>query len=112
RAHRCRSPRCGARGMTRALRRYASLHKQSLASAAGRLAAQPVATLMTVLVIGIALALPAGLRVLVGNAASVAAHWDGAADFSAYLDADATGERAHALAADIEQRTDIEHVRL
>jgi len=98
--------------MMRALRRYSSLHAQSFASAAARLAAQPVATLMTVLVISIALALPAGLRVLVGNASAVAGSWDGAVDFSAYLEAGVTAERARQIAADVEQRPDVEAVRL
>lgn len=98
--------------MIRGLRHYFSLHAQSFASAVDRLAGQPVATLLTLLVIGIALALPAGLRVLVGNASAVAGNWESAADFSAYLDADATAERARELAAEIEQRADVESVQL
>lgn len=98
--------------MIRGLRHYFSLHAQSFASAVDRLAGQPVATLLTLLVIGIALALPAGLRVLVGNAAAVAGNWESAADFSAYLDADATAERARELAAEIERRADVVSVQL
>src|SRR5690606_6934315 len=103
RAPRLRQRRAGGTGvMTRALRRYASLHAKSLASAVGRLAGQPVATLLTVLVIAIALALPAGLRVLVGNAAAVAGSWQGAADFSAYLEPDITADRAREIAGVVE----------
>ncbi len=98
--------------MMRALRHYSSLHAQSLSSAAARLAAQPFATLLTVLVISIALALPAGLRVLVGNASAVAGSWDGAADFSAYLAAEVTVERAREIVADVERHPDVEAVRL
>ena len=51
--------------MLKATRRYFELHLQNLVGAVGRLARQPFATTLTVLVIAIALALPAGLRVLV-----------------------------------------------
>ncbi len=53
------------------MRRYFDLHLQNLLGACGRLARQPFATLLTVLVIAIALALPAGLRVLVNNAGAL-----------------------------------------
>lgn len=98
--------------MTRRLRRYLSLHAQSFGSAAASLARQPIATLMTVLVIAIALALPAGLRVLVGNASSVVGSWDTAVDFSVYLAPGVAPERAREIAAEIERRADVEAVRL
>ena len=44
------------------LRHYLALHRQNLLDALRRLASQPFASLLTVLVIAIALALPAGLR--------------------------------------------------
>ena len=56
-------------------RRYLDLHRQSLTGSVRRLAGQPLATLMTLLVIAIALALPAGLRVLVSNLGAVSASW-------------------------------------
>jgi cell division transport system permease protein len=98
--------------MTRGLHHYSALHAQSFAGAVDRLARQPFATAMTVLVIAVALALPAGLRVLVGNVAALTGDWQGAADFSAYLAADVGDERAREIADEIERRDDVENVRL
>ncbi len=67
------------------MRRYFDLHLQNLLGACGRLARQPFATLLTVLVIAIAMALPAGLRVLVNNAGALSAEWQSAADFTVYF---------------------------
>lgn len=98
--------------MSRAVRRWASLHVKSLASALERLAREPVATTMTVLVIAIALALPSGLRVLVGNASALSSGWQGAADFGVYLGPGTDEARARALADQIAGRPDVDHVDL
>jgi len=98
--------------MSRAVRRWASLHAQSLASAAGRLAREPVATAMTVLVIAIALALPSGLRVLVENASALSSGWQGAADFGVYLEPGVDEARARALAEQLAARPDVAGVDL
>ena len=45
-----------------ALQHYLALHRQNAGDALRRLGSQPFATLLTVLVIAIAMALPAGLR--------------------------------------------------
>ncbi len=93
--------------MTGALKRYATLHAQNGLSALGRLVRQPVATAMTVMVIAIALALPGGLRVLVGNAAALSAAWEHAADFTVYLRLETSEQQATELAATIEARPDV-----
>jgi cell division transport system permease protein len=93
-------------------RRYLTLHAQGFVGAAGRLARQPFATTLTVLVIAIALALPAGLKVLIDNVGALSASWEGAADFSVYLGLDVSKARAEALAGEIEARPDVESVRL
>ncbi len=64
---------------------YLLHHRQMLAAGFGRLRRHPLATLMTVMVIGIALALPAGTLVLVSNAKSVSGTWQGAARISLFL---------------------------
>jgi len=98
--------------MTRALRRWASSHAQSLASAVGRLAREPIGTIMTVLVIAIALALPSGLRVLVANVSVLSSGWQGAADFGVYLRPETDVARARALADEIAARPDVARVDL
>ncbi|HEX6997545.1 MAG TPA: permease-like cell division protein FtsX [Gammaproteobacteria bacterium] len=94
------------------LKRYLALHAQGLVSAAGRIARQPGGALLTVLVIGVALALPGGLRVLVSNADALSGSWDRAADFSAYLALGVADERARALAKQIGERPDVAAVEL
>jgi cell division transport system permease protein len=95
-----------------ALRQYFELHRSNLVGAVLRLARQPFATALTVLVIGIALALPAGLRVLVNNAGAVSASWQSAADFTVYLKLDVTQEAATRFARTIGARDDVGNVEL
>ncbi|HET8696384.1 MAG TPA: permease-like cell division protein FtsX [Gammaproteobacteria bacterium] len=95
-----------------AVRRYLDLHIQNLAGAFRRLAGQPFASLMTLLVIAIALALPAGLRVLVSNLGAVSTAWQGAADFTAYLKLTVGADRVRGLARDLEARDDVAEVHV
>jgi len=60
-------------------------HREMLVAGFTRLYRRPVATAMTVAVIGIALALPASLLVLVQNARQVSGSWEGAARISVFL---------------------------
>ncbi len=89
------------------LRRYFRLHLANLRGAVGRIVGQPVGSLLTILVIAIALALPAGLAVLVENAGELSAGWEGAADFTVYLGLDVPAERAAELRREIEAREDV-----
>lgn len=98
--------------MRRSAGRWVELHVASFVGAVGRLARQPFATLLTVLVIAVALALPAGLRVLVSNATALSGSWGGAADFTVYLNVGVTAERAAALVREIEKRDDVASVTL
>jgi cell division transport system permease protein len=95
-----------------ALRQYLMLHRQNLLDALHRLAAQPMASLLTVLVIAIALALPVGLRVLVNNAGALSQSWEGAADFAVYLKMDVAADAAARVAHTIEARDDVASVTL
>jgi cell division transport system permease protein len=65
---------------------------------------------LTILVIAIALALPAGLRVAVNNADAVSESWQGAADFTVYLKLDVTADAARRAARTIEARDDVASV--
>lgn len=77
-------------------------HAQALLGSLGRLARQPFATLLTVLVIGIALALPAALYLAVANMRVVTAGLDDTVQLSAYLAMETTpaeaGKRAQSIA--------------
>ena len=63
----------------------ATRHAQALLGAAGRLARSPLATVLTLLVIGLALTLPAALAVLVTNAETATGGFTQAVDMSVYL---------------------------
>lgn len=80
--------------------------------ALGRLFRQPFASLMIILVIAVTLAIPAALNLVVKNAQAVSAGWDNALDFSIYLERDVTESEAQGLARLIQQRADVESVRL
>ena len=87
-------------------------HAQNAIGALGTLARNPVATALTVTVIGIALALPAALGVLVQSGRALAGGWDDARDFSVYLAPGVEQGRAEALARELRSHADIESVEL
>jgi cell division transport system permease protein len=87
-------------------------HAQTLVGSLGRLSAKPFATLLTVVVIGIALALPACLHVLVQNVRSASGGWSNALDISVYMKPSATLDQAKRAVERIEQRRDVEKVKL
>src|SRR5881394_3324770 len=93
------------------IRRYLGLHLQSLVDALRRLGRQPFATLLTALVIAIAIALPVGLRVLVNNVGSLSGSWQSAADFTVYFKREVPTERARALSREVAARADVASVQ-
>ncbi len=99
--------RRGGPGPLARVRGYFRLHAQNLLGSLGRLARQPLASLLTVAVIGIAMALPAGLDVLVNNARALSAGWASAVDFSVYLEPGQPLARAETLAAEARGHADV-----
>lgn len=87
-------------------------HAQSAVGALGTLARNPVATALTITVIGIALALPAALGVLVQSGRALAGGWADIRDFSVYLAPGVPLERAEALARELRGKPGVESVRL
>jgi cell division transport system permease protein len=87
-------------------------HLSTAIGALGRLSRQPFASLMTILVIAVTLALPSAMHLLIKNARSISASWDNALDFSVYLRADTSIDAARRLGDIIEQRADVERVTL
>jgi cell division transport system permease protein len=75
-------------------------HRDSLGDALARMRAAPTSTLMTALVIAIALALPAGLTVLLDNARALTRDWDGNAHLSVFLDIDTSETRQREMASE------------
>lgn len=94
------------------MKQWLERHLQTLVGSLGRLWTQPFATLLTILVIGIALALPACLHVLVQNVRAASGGWGHALDVSVYMKPDATLEQARQAAKRIGQRRDVADVTL
>jgi len=95
---------------TGVLSSWFSRHGGTAITALGRLSRQPFASLMTILVIAVTLALPAAMHLVVKNAQSLSASWNNALDFSLYLRNDVTAEQAQRLANLVGQRADVESV--
>ena len=62
------------------------LHGRAIAHALRRLAGQPLGTLLSALVVGIALSLPGGGYLLLDNVASLARGVSGSPEISVFLD--------------------------
>ena len=77
---------------------YLLRHAQVLLAALGQMARAPVATLLTLIVIAITLALPSGLFVMLDNLERVSAGWDRGAQASLYLKRNVTEAAARKLA--------------
>jgi len=87
-------------------------HAQTFVGSLGRIVQHPVAALMTMAVIAVALALPLLLNVFLQNSRAATANWNQVFDISAYLDKKAGGTRAQALAKQLRSRSDVAAVRV
>lgn len=87
-------------------------HTQALLGSVGRLARNPFATALTLLVIGLALALPLALNLFVTNAQTATGGFVDAVDMSVYFKTDVPLAKAQQLAADARQRSEVAEVRL
>jgi len=87
-------------------------HAGNARDSAARIAATPLASLLTVAVIGIALALPAGLHLAVANLRAAAGAWEGVARISAFMDPKAGDAGAARLAARLERRAEVAAVEV
>jgi cell division transport system permease protein len=75
-----------------------------------RLFASPISGCLNILVIGIALSLPAGMYVLLQNAQSLVAQFSGSPQISLFLTMDATADDALQLRKSLEKNTSITHI--
>jgi cell division transport system permease protein len=91
---------------------YFARHAQVLVGSLGRIMHQPFATLMTMGVIAVALALPLFLSLLLQNARVATGNWNEAYDLSVYMDKKAGAGRAQSLAKQLKARGDVAAVRI
>ncbi len=87
-------------------------HLQTSIGSLGRLAQHKLATTLTILVIGIALALPACLHLLVTNAQTATGNWNRAVDLTVFLKRPTSAEEARRTAERIRQRRDVAEAQL
>lgn len=81
------------------MRNYVLRHLQVFFASLGQLVRAPIASAMTVAVIGITLALPAGLYVLLDNARQASGGWDQGAQVSLFLKPAVNDAQAQTLLA-------------
>jgi cell division transport system permease protein len=91
---------------------YFVRHVQTLLFSLGRLCRTPGSTLMTIAVIGIALALPTGMQVLVGNVRSLSGAWHSVASISVFLKHGIDGASARRLGDKLRDERGVAAVRL
>jgi len=102
----------GRRSLRDALGGYLERHLQTLVASLGRLVRAPFGTLLTVGVIGIALALPACLHLLLANARALSGGWESALDLTVYLKPALPEREGAQLAERIAARPDVASARL
>lgn len=87
-------------------------HAQTSIGSLGRLSQHKLATVLTVFVIGIALALPACLHLLIQNAQTATGSWNRVVDLTVFLKRPTSVEEAKRTTDRIEQRRDVSSVEL
>jgi cell division transport system permease protein len=91
---------------------YFARHAQTLLGSLGRIVSHPFATLMTMGVIAVALALPLFLNLLLTNVRTATGNWNQAFDLSVYMDKRASAARTTSVAKQLRQRDDVAAVRI
>ncbi len=95
-----------------ALTTWGARHLQAFLGALGRLSRQPLSTLLTLVVIALALALPAGLWVFVSNARAATGGVADAVEVTVYLKSDVPLAKAQQLATSARSRSGVASVTL
>lgn len=92
------------------IRHYIVNHFQACIFGFGELIRAPLASVMTILVIAIAIAFPAGLYVLLRNFTGITQQWHGTPTVSLYLQHQVTSDRLASLLQLLRQRVEIQSV--
>ena len=94
------------------LKNYLLRHAQNCIGALGTMTRQPLASFLTIAVIGIALAMPSALNVIVQNGRAVAGGWSNIRDFSVYLEPGTPLAQAQRLRRQLVDNELVESARL
>ncbi|WP_420427575.1 permease-like cell division protein FtsX [Algiphilus sp.] len=91
-------------------RRWLSAHGRACFDALGRLWRQPLASLLSTAVLGVTLALPTALHVLVSNLGAVGSDWQHGARITVFVRDGVSEPALRALAAELQSRPDVHQV--
>ena len=97
-------------GLVTLFKTYLLRHVQVFFYSLGQLIRQPFSLFMTAAVIGIALALPTGLHVLLKNVQQLSGEWDRTTQISVFLTTDTSEQRARDLQKQIGRFPEVEKV--
>lgn len=98
--------------MSGAVSSYATRHLQALFGALGRLMRAPLASLLTLVVIGVALSLPAGLGLMVDNLRTATGDFDNALDFTVHFKLGTPVERVQQIAKSARERAGVQSIKV
>jgi len=99
-------------GIVSRLKMLIHLHRQEVRNSFKGMVKTPISSFMTLAVLGIALALPGGLQVVLKNSNMLSEGWDGASRFSLYLEQSVTDDVATSLSNRLKARSDVAEVEL
>ena len=88
------------------------LHKLEAKRGLNDILNNPITNFMTVLVIAIALALPAGLQILLENGKHLSSTWDGASRISVYLEIDLSEKKIDSTIKKVKANSSVKSVEL
>ncbi|MET1256110.1 permease-like cell division protein FtsX [Aliikangiella maris] len=94
------------------LKMLTRLHKVEAIRGVQDIFKTPISSLMTILVIAIALALPAGLQILLDNGKTLSKSWDGASRISLYLKTDLKPKSINDLASELRQLSSVQSIQV
>src|SRR5580704_16622239 len=98
--------------MASSVSNWSARHGHALFSSAGHLARHGLPTLLTVIVMGLALSLPLALNVLVRNVRDATGDFSGAVGLSVYLKSDVSPQKVQQLAKTAADRAGVASVTL
>ena len=94
------------------LKAYFLHHIRVFISSLGELTRRPIASMMTITVIAIALALPSGMYLLLHNVNQISADWDSSAQMSLFIKDNISEKKVERLASRLNLRNDIESTKI
>lgn len=98
-------------GLRMRLQSYLLRHVQVFFYSLGQLSRTPVSTLMTSMVIGIALALPTGFHMLLQNAQQISGGWESTVQISLFLKIQVNDENARQIQEKVRAMPEVEAVQ-